>query len=101
MKKPDLNDPRTLEGVPMPAFRPGVSGTIWWKVKGWNSQPRGGSCSYGACVSKEAAIRQAQFMREHGDFDNRKYEHYNVLEITFEVTATTTVHDVPEMNWDE
>lgn len=100
MAEVDLHDPRAVEGDEYPAYRPGVSGDTWWKVTGWNPGPRGGACAYERQPTREHAIRQAQRYRAHGDETGRRYEHWDVLEMVFEVVCRTTVHDVPEAGAD-
>lgn len=95
----DFNDPRSAWGdKPRPAWRRGYPET-WWKVEGWNPEP-GGSCSYGGCATKEEAIAEAQKMREHGDYEGKRYENYDVLEMHFQVMVTVTVHDIPDREGD-
>lgn len=86
-----INDPRRFG--PMPRATQDLD--TWWKVEAWNST-KGGSCTYEAQPSFEAATAQARILMEHGDHSEKRYEHYAIAEMVREVVTTTFHHPIPD-----
>lgn len=98
---PDLqsNDPRRFEGyethVPS-RYGCDETGDVVYRVEAWTGDEipeglTGGSCSYQSVSTEETArVMIAQF-RESGDWDGRKFEHYDVVRLTYTTTARLEV----------
>jgi hypothetical protein len=87
-----FHDPRKHDGEKI--FVP-VHGYPYqaWKVEGWSDDEwpeefTGGSCSYADQGSREAAEKFARELMKNGDpYDGRKYQHYDVVKLTYETVA--------------
>jgi hypothetical protein len=93
MKLPQFAD--LIDGQPMPTNPiPPIARypLTQYKVEGWNDP--GGSCTYGAQETYEAACERARQYAANGDDEGRRYENWVVLEMLYEATCTITYRPV-------
>ena len=93
------NDPRRFEGheTPVPSrYGYDDTGDVLYRVEGWTGDEipdglTGGSCSYQSVSSERLAREMVAQFQQHGDWSDRKFEHYDVIRVVYTTTARTEV----------